>query len=143
MIPVTNNPISANIQINKILKSGKIKIPGEKCIRINYMGNIEELMAEVGFSNSIVYMKNTIEQNLQNCSAYGCDIEVTAWLSENRSKMKFYLSSRTSILNDNTAEDIFRRIQNGLESVEDGCGFWTEEEEKLLLAEIEGETDAE
>lgn len=143
MIPVTNTPISADIQIDNVLKSRKIAIPGEKCIRINYMGNIEELMAEVGFGNSIEYMPKTIENNLENCSAYGCDFEVTAWLSKNKSKMKVYLSSRTSMLSDNMAEDIFLKIQNELDSSEDGFGFWTEEEENLILAEIEGEIEGE
>lgn len=136
MIPVINSANNVEQQLHEQLQTGIIHVPGRKCIRVNYMGHIERLFKETGFDESINYLNICISENLKNCSGYGCDFELTAWIS-NENSLQICLTSRTALLSDGDSNDVFYVLQEKIREIVKDNAFWSEDEELQILEEIE------
>lgn len=138
MIPVYNDAKDVGTQVHQIVQTGIIHIPNKNCIRINYMGKIEQIFRKTGFVGSIKYLNTCIIENLKECSAYGCDFEITAWISSHN-KLNIYITSRTEIISLKDSEMIINSVQGEIDEFRKTSIFWNCKEELQILEEIEGD----
>jgi hypothetical protein len=121
MIPVIVSGALAKIQIQQVISAKKVCIPSKQLLRINFLGNLEDMLLSIGLSSSNEYLQLCIKENLYYCSGYGCDAEITVLTSENRlgATCTIYISSRSSMLSDDLILSVLSQIGDAFRKTSD------------------------
>lgn len=70
-----DSTISVAAQLEKTLNKKEIRIPDGKLIRISYLGNFDKIIPK-----TFILVEESLEISRLNCSAWGCEFEITAYI---------------------------------------------------------------
>jgi len=125
-LPISQDEYNNNI-INSYLLSDQIQLSrGKKCIRLNYLGSLSELVPS-GFT----MISSSIENSLKQCAAFGCEAEITMYLQndqlfmyfssrkDNKQKIEEFSSKLKKLLEDNQSDDLVDLSDDEFESIFD------------------------